>query len=60
MSVLFFLLSICFFLSCMHFILAMKSRGIYPPKYILIKNAKFMAVIGTGFFLMGLMIHLFR
>ena len=60
MAILFFLLSIGSFLSCLQILLAMKRRGIYPPKYVLIKNAKLMSVIGTGFFLIGLMIHLFH
>ncbi len=60
MAVLFFFLSICSFLACLRFILATKRRGVYPPRYLLIMRSKLMAVIGTGFFLIGLMIKLFH
>ncbi|MBU8880009.1 hypothetical protein BGM26_13585 [Bacillus sp. FJAT-29790] len=43
-----------------HFMLAIKRPGVYPPKYILKKRAATLAAGGIVFLLIGVIMHSFR
>ncbi|MFE8696281.1 hypothetical protein ACFYKT_07925 [Cytobacillus sp. FJAT-53684] len=43
-----------------HFYLAIKKPGVYPPKYILKRRAAAFAAGGIGFMLLGVIMHSFK
>lgn len=56
--ILFFILSMISFVISIHFFIATKKPGVYPPKYLLKKRTGTMAVAGVTFLIIGVIIRL--
>jgi len=56
----FFMIGVLLMASGGYFLLAIKKPGMYPPKYILKRRGSSLILAGSGFFLLGLIIHSFR